>query len=301
MKKRALITGGTGLLGSQWATKIASQYEVILGVHQRKLSLPHCRSQSLAWHDQSLLEAQLDQLNPDLVIHTAGLTSVDECERRPVDAQRFNVELATLVAEFCSSRQRSLIHISSDHLFDGTQPLLSEDALTCPVNTYGRTKADAEACVLSTCPNALVLRTNFFGWGPAYRRSFSDWIIDSLRAQKHIDAFEDVFYTPIFIPSFVYAAMELLDNHHCGILHLTGPERLSKYDFAFRIAQQFNLDPALIHPASIASAPHLVQRPRDMSLSTFRVETILSHLIPSLDDQLRLLGETEPSHTAHPG
>lgn len=293
LKKRVLITGATGLLGTHWATALADEYDVILGVHQRKLSLPNCRSQHLAWNDRQLFESQLDQLDPDIIVHTAGLTSVDECERRPDDARRLNVDLAVLIANYCASRENSLVHISSDHLFDGSQPLLDETAPTCPVNQYGKTKADAETQVLSVCPDALVLRTNFFGWGPSYRRSFSDWIIDSLRADKKIDAFDDVFYTPILIPTFVTAAMELLQARHRGIHHLTGPERLSKYDFALRVALQFRLDVSLIQPAQIASASHLVRRPHDMSLSISRAQSILPASMPSLEEQLHLLAASE--------
>lgn len=293
LEKRVFITGGSGLLGSQWAALLADSWDVTVGVHQRPISLKGCRSLRFDWSDPGLLHCQLEQLNPDLVIQTSGLTSVEDCEARPGMAYSLNVDLAATVAKFCAIRRCRLIHISSDHLFDGTCSFLREDSQTCPVNTYGRSKATAELEVLAAYPEALVLRTNFFGWGPSYRRSFSDWIIDSLRADKKIDAFDDVFYTPILISTFVTAAMELLRANHSGILHLTGPERLSKYDFALRVARKFRLDASLIRPAQIASASHLVRRPHDMSLSITQAQSLLASRIPSLEEQLCLLAETE--------
>ena len=51
--------------------------------------------------------------------------------------------------------------------------------------------------------NALIIRTNFFGWGTSYRQSFSDFVIDNLRKGNNITLFNDVFYTPILIETLV--------------------------------------------------------------------------------------------------
>ena len=67
-----------------------------------------------------------------------------------------------------------LIHISTDHLYDGTKDIYTEDDLVSPLNVYGKTKAQAENEVLSINPKALIVRTNFYGWGLSYRKSFSD-------------------------------------------------------------------------------------------------------------------------------
>ena len=108
-------------------------------------------------------------------------TSVEECEENPDAGFHVNCTLAANVATICSEKGIKLIHVSTDHLFDGEKRYLTESDPVCPVNTYGKTKLAGEQAVSEIYPEALIVRTNFFGWGGPYKHSFSDWIIQSLR------------------------------------------------------------------------------------------------------------------------
>ena len=140
-----------------------------------------------------------DEAQIGIVVHAAGMTSVEECEAKPDLARHINVDLAGNVAKACAKLGLPLIHISTDHLFSGEMPFLAETSPVTPVNVYGRTKAEAELQVLEAHPLALVIRTNFYGWGTSYRRSFSDVIIETLRSGRELNLFKDVFYTPILV------------------------------------------------------------------------------------------------------
>src|SRR5205823_2508498 len=128
------------------------------------------------------LTTDFQELAPDVVVHAAGLTNVDRCEQYPVLSRRANAEIARNVAIAVAHSRAKLVHISSDHLFSGERSFYREDDPTQPLNEYGRSKVAAEEWVLQACPSALVIRTNFFGWGHCLRQSFSDWIIINLRA-----------------------------------------------------------------------------------------------------------------------
>ena len=78
------------------------------------------------------------------------------------------------------------VHISTDHLSNGNLSMTGEYDIPNPLNNYALTKYKAEKIVLSINPQALVIRTNFFGWGPPWRKSFSDTIIFHLRQQLDI-------------------------------------------------------------------------------------------------------------------
>ena len=78
-KKKLLITGGTGLLAINWACALRNTWDVTLGTHCHKVNLAGVDSCQLVLEDPVYLQAQIDALAPDLVVHTAGLTSVDEC------------------------------------------------------------------------------------------------------------------------------------------------------------------------------------------------------------------------------
>jgi dTDP-4-dehydrorhamnose reductase len=235
----------------------------------------------------------IDRLAPDLVVHTAGLTNVEACEAAPEQAQRANVGISLNVAEACAAAGVRIVHISTDHLFSGDRPLVDEAAWPDPVNVYGRTKAEAEARVLDAHPAALVVRTNIFGWGPAYRRSFSDVILEALRQREPITLFEDVFYTPILMETLAKAVHDLVAAGAQGILHVSGDERLSKHDFGRRLSQQFGLDPRWIRRGRIVDDRRLVRRPREMGLSNVKARELLGRPLGGMDAQLARLQEQE--------
>lgn len=293
MRDSIFITGGSGLLALSWAIALRDRHAVTLGLHERVVSL-----RDVATHPASLdtvdgVLRALDTITPGLVVHAAGLTNVERCEANPELAHHVNVELAANVARACAQRRVSLVHISTDHLFDGSRPLVDETEPVDPQNTYARTKAAAEIRVLEANPEALVVRTNFYGWGPRYRHSFSDFVVDSLRRGSPVTLFRDVAYTPIVAAALKDAVLELAALRISGIVNVVGDERLSKYEFGVRIAKTFELDLELIRPGLLADQPALVRRPRDMSLSNAKVRELLQRELGGVDAHLEELHRQE--------
>ena len=188
-KPSILITGGSGLLAVNWAVAIRDRWSVSLGVHQRNVVLECVESQHISLETVDDVQRTIGQVRPSVVIHTAGLTNVEQCESNPSLARHVNVDLAGNVAEACALAGVAMVHVSTDHLFSGQVPLVEENHAVEPQNMYGRTKAEAEDRVLSIYPDALVVRTNFFGWGTGYRQSFSDWVIHNLSRGKPVRLF----------------------------------------------------------------------------------------------------------------
>lgn len=298
MKESVLITGGAGLLGLNWALTAGSRHSVTLGLHSRQVALAGVNSQQLELESVNNLARDIEEIGPSVVVHAAALTNIEECERDRGLAHHVNVELAVNVARACVKVGVPLIHISTDHLFSGEQPLVDELCEPAPKNTYARTKADAERQVLELHPKSLIIRTNFYAWGPAYRQSFSDFIINSLREGREILLFSDVFYTPILVESLVQTAYELLDAEASGIYHVVGDERISKLEFGYRVAEEFGLDKSLIKPGSIADCPALTQRPRDMSLSNRKAREQLTRELGTVKSQIARLRELERQRAA---
>lgn len=275
MTSRILITGGSGLLAVNWAVAVRSRFDVTLGLHQRSVSLALVRTAKINLESVDCLHAQMQEIVPDLVVHTAGLTSVERCESEPELARQVNVAAADNVAQACARLGVALVHVSTDHLFSGNQSMLDETAPVAPVNVYGRTKAEAEQRVIESCPSALVIRTNFYGWGTSYRRSFSDVVIDGLRSGAGVTLFKDVHYTPILARTLVDAVHDLVELKAAGVFNVVGDERVSKLDFGYRVAHEFGLDRELIAKGSFGAQRLLVQRPADMSLCNRKVCALL--------------------------
>lgn len=298
MITNALITGGSGLLALNWAQSLRDRLSVTLGLHEREVSLVGVQSRQLVLDSPDQLLRTLASIQPQVVVHTVGLTSVEECEAKPDLARYLNMELAVNVAKACASLGLPLVHVSTDHLFDGKVASVDEGEPTRPRNVYGLTKAEAEIRVLEAHPQALVVRTNFYGWGPTYRRSFSDVIIDGLRLGRPLNLFQDVFYTPVLIAAATKAVHELIELKANGIYHVVGDERISKYEFGLKVAREFGLDASLIRAGRLADRVALVQRPYDMSLSNRKLCRLLGRNIGGVDDHLAALHQQEISGLA---
>ena len=91
MKENILITGGSGLLALNWAATVREKFNITLGLHDRKVNLKDTKSILLDLDSKEALTKVFDELKPQLVIHAAGLTSVEECESDPTLAKYINV------------------------------------------------------------------------------------------------------------------------------------------------------------------------------------------------------------------
>lgn len=292
-ERRLLITGGSGLLALNWACAMRDSWRIVLGTHRHPVRLAGVETYPLDLDDAGRLERQFAEVAPDLVVHAAALTSVDECEADPAQARRVNAGLARNVAEAAAARNLRLAHISTDHLFAGDRSNYREDDVPAPLNEYARSKLLGEEWVRQAHPQALVLRTNFYGWGHARRQSFSDWILESLRAGRQITLFDDVFFTPLLADALAAAAHRLLGQSAAGLYNLAGEERVSKYEFGMRLARAFGLPEAPIRRGSVAVAGLQASRPRDMSLDSGRARALLGAGTGGLDAHFQALRRQE--------
>ncbi|MDB3892235.1 UDP-4-amino-4,6-dideoxy-N-acetyl-beta-L-altrosamine transaminase [Alphaproteobacteria bacterium] len=290
---RIVITGGSGLLGLNWALRTRKEHDVHLWLNQRDVVLDGTTNHYVNLSDPSELAKALDDIKPDLVIHTAGYTSVEGCEEDPERSKHVNQLVAHNVAKATSRKEIKLVHISTDHLFDGSIPLATEDTITSPLNIYAVHKANGENEVLAQNPEALVLRTTFFGWGPSYRRSFSDIILDDLRAGRQIYMFDDVFFTPLHTSQIVDLAHQLVRSGQTGVVNLCSGKRVSKYDFSVKMANAMGFDGETIQPIQAKRKKTIIQRPYDLSLSDDKLCKILNRPSISIDETIQALKSSE--------
>ena len=289
MKQKVLITGGSGLLAVNWALSIRDKYTVVLILHNRKIYMPGVEIDTASLESKEDCRYVIAKHKPDIVINTLGLTSVEECKKHPKIAHKVHVEIPGNIAITCKDLNVKLIHISTDHIFSGKSQMSFEDEIAKPVNVYAQTKHQGELKVQKNCKNALILRTNFFGWGTTYRQSFSDFILNTLKSINTVELFKDVFFTPILIDELVNRAHQLIDIDAKGVYNIVGNERISKYEFGLKLANFFELNVSLIKAIKLANKTELARRPKDMSLSNSKLCETLKCKIPSIDEQLNTL------------
>ncbi len=264
-KLKVVITGGTGLLASNIALYKRDKWEILLLTRNHSLTFEGVASVKANLLDLDSTQRLLENFNPDLVIHTAGLANVEECEENYYVAHLANTVITKNIAQICSRKKYKLVHISTDHFSNQELGTSSELDIGLPLNVYAETKLLGESAVHRFCDNAIIVRTNFFGWGHENRTSFSDFIINNLRNNSSITLFDDVFYTPIFIDELVDSINGLVEVNATGVYNIVSNKKITKYEFGLKIAEVFTLDQNLIQKGSIADKS-LTKRPHNMAL-----------------------------------
>lgn len=276
--KKVMITGCAGLLGQYLCKNFANKYEIVGVFNQTQPQLP-----DIILHKADLskiieFKKALDQHKPDIIINTAGLTSVDECESNPQLANQLNTLIPKNLVTCLENSSCKIIHISTDHLFSGEKSNYTETSEVKPINNYAKTKLEGECEILQN-KQALVLRTNFYGGHTSQKMSFSTWIHSELKKGNYINLFDDVFFTPISVCGFGENLHLLLNSNLNGIYNFVGNERISKYEFAHKLADTFSLPKKFIIKSKLAHLNLKAHRPKEMSLNIDKIKKDLPTFI----------------------
>ena len=277
------------MLALNWAYCITGNARVYLSLNRRKIKPHFAHILHLDYSDPLVLSNQLKSLKLDLVVNTIGLTDVDLCDRRPEYAQLVNCTLSETIALACRLSNIKLVHISTDQIFDGAQSLVDESVSARPLNVYGQTKLNAEIAVASALPEALILRTNFYGWGTSYRMSYSDYLLSAIQSGNLVTVPNDIYFTPMLISELARIVGELIRHGCSGIFHLGSDTRLSKYEFACLLANRSGVSTEMLHPVPSAQLSCRAIRPRDMSLSNAKASSVATEPIGTVERHIELL------------
>ena len=269
--KKLLILGGSGLLGINWALRRRFVDDVHIVLHERHIFIDKVTGHKVDSDKSEQLLDCLFAIQPEVIVNAAGYTDVDACDRNVDNSAQTNRELAIGISKIATKIGSKFIQISTDHLFDGSKPFSDEQSNPKPLNSYAQHKLDAEIGIKRECPNAIICRTNFTGWGPTYRRSFSDLILDKLKLGITVNIQDDVFFTPISCSQLIDTAHALIDAGSTGVFNICNNERISKYEFAVRLAESFGCESYQIQPVQAWRKKTATQRPKDLSLSNKKV------------------------------
>lgn len=284
--KKLLITGGSGLLGSNLSKLAASEFDVYATYNKNEV-----RMNNVIFFQLNLTKKEdfikIEEINPDLIIHCAALTNVDYCEGHAEEAYNQNVIASINIAETAKKTGAYLIYISTDSVFDGEKGDYRENDIPKPINIYGKTKLEAEQRILSIWPHSCVVRTNFYGWNKIDKFSLTEWVLNKLTNNEKLPGLEDVYFSPILVNNLTRVLFKLEEKEYEGTLHIAGSESCSKLDFAYKIAEVFGLDSSLINPISICKLGLSAPRGKNASLNVSKAGKILKEDLPGIEEGLK--------------
>lgn len=278
-----LVTGASGFLGANIGWSLTSSARRV--ALSRTGAAPHHFDEALAGDLQnaSVLADQVLGLKPDVVLHAAALASHQACEREPDLALLINAKATGILAEAAHQVGARFVYISTDAVFDGRIGHYREDDPPSPNSIYGRTKLAGEA-LAQDFTDALVIRTNFFGWSPSGSRSILEFFVNELSQGHRIRGFTDFTTSSAYAQDLVQTIHSLLDAGAVGTFHVTSSDSMTKHDFGVAVAEEFSLDSCLIDPAKTDIHP---SRAGDISLDVTKVQRLLGVELPTMREGIR--------------
>ncbi len=248
---RILITGANGLLGQKLVELLDDDLAVdLIATARGNLILPLKRGTFLPLDitDLSAVEKVLAQAKPDVVINTAAMTQVDQCETDRDACWKNNVNAVENLVRACTKTGTRLIHISTDFIFDGSHGPLDESAKPNPLSYYGASKLAAEEIVKKSSLDWTILRTVLvFGITRDMSRSnIVLWVKKSLEEGKTIQVVHDQWRTPTLAEDLAMGCLLAARKKAKGIFNVSGSEMMTPFDIAIQTAAFFKLDKSLI-------------------------------------------------------
>lgn len=282
-----LITGVSGLLGSNLAFNLSDRFEIAGTYHSNPMRFNgyECFPMDLKRADETW--SIIRRVKPQMVIHCAAQTGVDYCEEQPEEAFRVNVEGTESLAKAAAHAGSKFVYISTDSIFDGETGGYREDAKPGPVNVYAESKLLGERATQSYAEDHLIIRTNIYGWNVRPKLSLAEWILDGLENGRQVPAFSDIYFSPILVNDLAEVLAEMVAADLTGIYHVAAADRCTKFDFARMVCQTFEKDPELVCSAGSEEVGLKALRPKDTSLDVTKVSKVLGKSMPTVSDGIR--------------
>lgn len=289
---RILVTGGSGMLGSYVATQAAERgWETWATYHGHEASLPGCSMLRVNVVSSRAVMEAVRRTRPEVIIHTAADAQPDHCERHKKLAMLTNVSGTRNIIRAAEKFGARMVHVSTDLVFRGRYRPYQEDDETNPPNQYGVTKRDAELCVRKASVPWAIVRTSVI-YGPRmfpHLGSFSDKVIESIRAGKPVKGYVDQYRCAIPAWNLADALLEIAERKLTGVFHAVCPEASSRYAFAARIAEEFGLDTSLLVPSTMDEVPSRALRPNMIILDTSSTQARLETRLLGFEEGIREL------------
>lgn len=266
--QKVLLLGSNGLLGQYFIKRFAGDYELICSSVEKE---SFSENKNIPYHSVDLtnrreIQGLVYDTAPDIIINTAAYTNVDGCEQDREKCWEVNVHAVSSILETNFRKAPIFVHISTDYVFDGEKGGYRETDKPNPRGNYARSKLAAENIIGSADLEYIIVRTQvLFGHGNNVRPNFVTWVIDELHQGKTIHVVDDQIGNPTYAPDVCESVFRLLKEEAYGLYHVSGSEVISRYDFALRIAEEFNLDKKLIQKTTTEMLKQDSPRPMNSS------------------------------------
>ena len=295
-----LITGSNGLLGQKLVYALKNDPEVQLVATSRgpnRLAVQegytYC---SLDITNRQQVVEVLEKYKPDVVMHTAAMTNVDQCETEREACRMQNVEAVRHLVEAIDGMHQKrvhLIHLSTDFIFDGEAGPYREEDAPNPVSFYGWSKYDAERIITASGIDWAILRT-IIVYGITDNMSRSNivlWAREALRKGQPMNVVNDQFRSPTLAEDLAQGCILAAKQRARGIFHISGPDTLSIIDLVGAVARVNGLSMDCVEAVSSATLNQPAKRPPRTGFIIDKARRVLGYAPHTFEAGIRLVQE----------
>lgn len=280
-RERWLITGASGQLGSHCLHQLAACGEecetlALTGAHAVGIAGVQVARADLA--DADSLQRRVADFAPSYILHTAAMSAVGECYARPEQAERINTDATAVLADAAGECGARLVFTSTDMVFGGDAAPYRESDPPRPLSCYARTKLAAERKLADRQDVVIARLPLMYGFPLNGRETTFVRQMTDLRRGTTLRLFADEFRTPVWLADAARALIGLARSGFSGLIHVAGPQRLSRYDLVARCAELLRVKEPRLLPTSRLEIDAAEPRAADLSLDGSR----LAGLFPSL-------------------
>lgn len=284
--KHFMVIGASGMIGEHIVTTLNSLEQKTISTYN-KTSIPFASHLDVS--NEKEVNKLIKDTNPQIIFMPAALTNVDYCETHPEEAYKINVSGVKNVVKASNSTGARLIYFSTDYIFDGNNGPYSEEATANPISIYGLQKLEAEHYVALFAKDYLIIRTTVvYGW-ERQGKNFIYRLVKSLSNGQPIKAPIDQVGSPTYANNLSQIAVHLSETTLSGVINITGPSQISRYEFARKAANIFRLDENLVIPVQTESLNQSARRPKQAGLLTNKVTAISAISVTNYEEGLALM------------
>lgn len=231
------VIGANGQLGTDIVAAFERAGEKTAGLTHADLDIS-----SLEW-----MRKILGSVGPSLIVNTAAMHHVENCEKEPLRAYEVNALGARNLSIVARELDARLVHVSTDYVFDGSKkrPYVESDP-AAPLNVYGNTKLAGEAFVRGTVEKYFIVRTSaLYGRNPCRAKggkNFVDLMLKLAGERDEIKVVDDEVVSPTYTAELAKQVVELSRTDHYGLYHATAEGSCSWYEFARTIFEITNTE-----------------------------------------------------------
>lgn len=267
-----LFFGATSKLGRHWLKTISKKNTIYCNVHfnNKILKGKNIKRVKMNLENYKEINSFCANNNISIIINCIGLPNVEACQTYKKKALKINHLIPSQLCKIAKKLKIFFVHISTDMLFDGKSfKKYSERSKYNPINQYSKTKVKAEKFI-AKYNKSLIIRANFFGIGEKNNMTISDKLIYEQKLKKKSYLWNNIYFTPIYIPNLIFFINLLIKKNSKGIFNISSNKGISKFDFAQKLTDKIIEKKKIF--ASNFDKKKFVVRPKNMCLDNQKLK-----------------------------